>query len=477
MQQPDRQARRAVVNAAYRLGGSIVERLLRGVLLIPLVVRRFGVASYGQYAMALSIVNMVRPLVVGAAPLLTAEAARRPRSSRRLIARASNEALLVGLALAVAVTLIGDRVAPELASILPWMALVLACDAVVLRGLQLSARMRDAPVVLAGVLGALGLVAAAGLLAARMRTLAMCTTVAGMVQAAAVLVMVRRDRARPITSAAPQPERSLYLRAWPALLLALVNGVGGNLDVVLVAWLAGAFDAGCYAAAARLLAVTIVVPSAIASSLLPMYAAPSELARRRCVDGMAVAFALGLPLALFAPFYAPTLHALLGAKLVIGAGLLAALGTRMALAFVGVVAVGHLIAGGRQRGALIVEIGSLALLVALTPFAIARAGVLGAAVAAATAEAFKTIGFVALLGGASVVRLGRRVALPASGCAVAWLVGRHVATSSWMRLAVAGVVYLIFLERSWPGMGPLRAHRLSSWRRKWRPAPRCDGPA
>jgi O-antigen/teichoic acid export membrane protein len=219
----------------------------------------------------------------------------------------------------------------------------------------------------------------------------------------AVLGLAQLAKAALAFAALPEPPswprladiRALARETLPFAALVCVGAAYLKADVVLLSALAGASEAGRYAAAARLSEALKLLPTALGSALLPALAAGRSGERAR---GLAAAAGFGLAAVALARFAGEAaLSALFGPAFATAAEPLRVLAVAYALASLNAVLIAQLYAWRLEARALAALMGALAVNLALNLALAPSQGALGAARAAALSEAALLGLYIALL--------------------------------------------------------------------------------
>jgi O-antigen/teichoic acid export membrane protein len=446
---------RAALNAALRLGSIVLEKGIRGVAIIPLLIQAFGLAGYGKYSLAISVLYVFRPVIFGGvASALIAAIVREPSQEGRLVRRAMLEACGLGLAIWAVLVLVTTVVFPspsEVPILVGWLGLLLITDAVSLRGASLSVRMREGRLALARTIGSICLLVGVWIsfrLGRGLQSVIACNALSGAIEAALIVLLAPR-----LPGGAPPtfvPARRLHVLglAAPVMLLTLVEGIGANLDLILVERLSGAANAGAYAGITRVFGALSLVPVAISLSLLPSFAAGGGVEARRCERATALLVALGLPLVCFASLYAPFISVLFGRSFVAPPVLASLLAGRTTLLFVCAPLTTYLIAGGRRTAALHATLLGLGVQVLGCAILIPRFGPEGGAAATVFAELCKLGALLVMLGRSIGLGILKSIPGPLLAGVVSFIVARSLAAGPWARLAAAALCYFPLIELS-----------------------------
>ncbi|MBI2755776.1 MAG: oligosaccharide flippase family protein [Chloroflexi bacterium] len=390
----------------------------------------------GAYQFLVVLTTYLDTLVnFGLNTLLAREAARAPEKTRGLVVAVLRLRVLLWLLAAVplAVVLGPLRAAaglpPDapLAGWLFWLALAPSIVASTATGVLWSRERLD---VAAGVavattavkvaLGSLLLLGGLGLVG-----LALTSLLAGTV--GALLLVVTAWRVVPV----PGPSSSAMGRAlsmwgaaresWPLFVNQLLAGLFFKIDSLLLPGLAGAAQAGAYAAAYKVIEGTLVIPSSFTLAIFPRLSQRAESGAGHLAEayrlGLRLLLQVALPLATLLALLASPIVELLGDRQFLpdGAIALAALVWFMPISFANGLTQYVLIALGRQRSLTPVFLGALVFNLGANWLLIPRLGYVGAALTTVASEAVLAVPFGVLLAhhlpGVSPLREGARPAI------------------------------------------------------------------
>lgn len=376
-------------NAGFRLLASGLD-VARAAVTMPLIARQLGPDGLGAWGVATALVATLSPLAVsGITGTLVRECARLPASERTILevgARLRAACALACVPMAALLALIAAG--QDAAAVAALLTCTLWLEARATRRVLLTVHLRDGRATVARLAASTTYLCG---------VLVWSWSGGGIHQLAALLVAqaaidhglawyLAGPLARPAATG-PCSARTLLAEAWPTVLFCLVSAAHLQLDVAMVAGLAGAREAGILAAAARLAYLPLVIPAALTASLMPVLggrpAAEADDIAARSVRQMAAVGAAAL-IGLVA--VAPWSGWLLGDDFEEVGRILPLLGVRVALLCFTAPICAHLIATRRQRAVLgcrlvVVALG-LGSLVLLAPLF----GAAGAAWAAAGSE-------------------------------------------------------------------------------------------
>lgn len=383
---------RVARNTSFCVAAAGIE-IVRAAVTTPVLTRHLGVADYGSLGVGLTLLSLARPFVAtGIAMILVRECAKHPEREAGLVAaglRLGAISAVVFMAAAVATALLAGGGGGVLV-VLPALSLSLVADALAISGVLVTVRLRDERTAAAQLVsGALFLAGTLALVAAGAGLTAVCLLFSACAGARALVLwsVTRRLRQRPH---APESRRDLAREAAPAAMLSFVAAAHMHMDLVLVAALAGAAQAGLLAAASRVAFLALVLPQAIASSLLPVLAkqtpAAAAATATRVSFGLgalgAVGVALSLPLS-------GTIVSVLGDGFADAAALLPLLGVRVWFLYLSIPLDALLISDGRQRLVAWLHAAAAAGSLALGLLVIPSHGAVGAVVVACITEGLK----------------------------------------------------------------------------------------
>lgn len=465
---------RSTRNAGALLFGSFVQ-IARCLAITPVLTRVLGPTAYGAYWAMLALVYTLRPLVAtGTNPIVTALLVQRPSDEGELIWGAVTEATIRAVLLWAALVAALCVISPgsDRAGLAACLGAILLSDAIGQVGLALSARLRDRPIV-AAQNTALMAQSIAAVIAAWLGGgaigVAACTGVGALLQAWLVVRAVRRRLPHLLlpSRARSSSWRFDILRAGaPSVGICIAVVVAQQCDIVISEALAGRAQAAAYAGCARVLAFAYLIPQALATSLLPVFAERNEQGHATCLHGMTVMAALALPVALLAPLYAPGFTLLLGSRYALAATLAPVLVWRTVSIFAASPADMYFIGTGRQRFVLGYHAACATTVLVGCALLTPTRGVMGTAIAVVAGEAVKMGAVTGGLGLQAAKQLARALAGPAAASGIALLLGAATPGPWWLRTIVgfAAVVALCELPRVSP-VTPLTT-TLRLWRRR-----------
>jgi O-antigen/teichoic acid export membrane protein len=385
-------------NTGFRLLASGLD-VARAAITMPLIARQLGPDGFGTWGVATALLAFLTPLAVsGITGTLVRECARLPASERTILdigARLRGAGALACVPLAALLALVAaGREAAVVAALL---TCSLCVEARATRRVLLTVRLRDGRGTLARL--AASTTYLLGVLVWAWSGGGIHQLAALMFAQAAIDSWLAWHLAAPLvrpSATGPYSARTLLAEAWPTVLFCLVSAAHLQLDVALVAGLAGAREAGLLAAAARLAYLPLVIPAALTASLMPVLGGKPAAIAARAVRQMAVVGAATL-IGLVA--VSPWSDLLFGDGFEEVSRIVPLLGVRVALLCLTAPICAHLIAARRQRVVLgcrlVVVLLGLGSLVVLAPLL----GASGAAWAAAGSE---------LVGAALLFRVRRR---------------------------------------------------------------------
>jgi len=364
-------ARRVAASTLAQVLGRAVA-LGAGAVSVVLLTRYLGAAGYGRMGLAVSYVGVFGVLAdLGIVTVLVRELARSPERREEL----------VGTAMALRLALSGGMLALAalVSLVLPYdervrVAILLLGVPLALTGLNsglvalFQAELRLDWKVVGDVLGRIAAVAAIALVVGLdlgFYAAVLTSAVGAVAQLAASVVLARRViRVRPRVD--PPRWRALARAAIPVGASLAVAELLFRVDTVIVSLFRPYREVGLYTLAYRVLELTAALPAILLASAYPLLArwAGTEPERARRVLGLSTdAFvALGLPLAVGGALLAPGIVALTGGEDFGGAtDPLRILLASVVLSSVNGLCGYALIAAGRQRDALRLGLGGLAL--------------------------------------------------------------------------------------------------------------------
>ncbi|MEJ1960445.1 MAG: flippase [Gammaproteobacteria bacterium] len=190
--------------------------------------------------------------------------------------------------------------------------------------------------------------------------------------------------------------KALLQEGWPLFLCALVVAVAQRIDQVMLGEMADYSEVGAYAVAVRIIEVTYIIPTVLATSIFP-----AMVKSRAADDGryqtqverlygaaLWLAVVIAIPLSLFA---APIVHVLVGGAYSTAALPLAVLAWMPVLAFFSVLRQRWLLAEHALPAALAVELAACVLNVLCNLALIPRFGATGAAISCLISSAGATL--------------------------------------------------------------------------------------
>ncbi len=389
-------------NTGFRLLASGLD-VARAAVTMPLIARQLGPDGFGTWGVATALLAFLTPLAIsGITGTLVRECARLPASERTILdigARLRGAGALACVPLAALLALVAAG--HEAATVAALLTCSLWIEARATRRVLLTVRLRDARATVARL--AASTTYLCGVLVWSWSGGGIHQLAALMLAQAAIDSWLAWYLAGPLvrpSATGPYSARTLLAEAWPTVLFCLVSAAHLQLDVAIVAGLAGAREAGLLAAAARLAYLPLVIPAALTASLMPVLggrpAAEADAIAARAVRQMAVVGAATL-IGLVA--VSPWSDLLFGDGFEEVGRIVPLLGVRVALLCLTAPICAHMIATRRQRVVLgcrlaVVLLG-LGSLVVLAPLL----GAAGAAWAAAGSE---------LVGAALLFRVRRR---------------------------------------------------------------------
>lgn len=443
---------KAVSKGIVSVGGWAMAKLATSALVLPVLARYLGIEAYGQYAYYLAVLLLAAQCAnVGMMQTLTTRIAERPHDAGWCRAVARSGALINGTGVLLVGLLAGWVLWGTASqgigggSIALVVVGVLVLDQAwfyargVLHGFRYEERAAVPAIIgvlIAGLLGmlavlnGLGVVGVfAGLLFADLYVAIVCLR--------AVWRALKEGSVAVAAPPAPPSTRNLLQFGLSAMLFSMLNMALCSLDIILVRHLAGASQAGLYAAAVQWSQFVWFIPIAVEGVMLQATARlwaegrVDEVTRlvsrltRYVMLGTIFLLLLVFVLAdhIVAIYFGPQFRdASLGLRLLVPGAFCYAL----ARVFWPVIQVGG---GGSQ---LIRAMGLAVLIdIGLCVMLIPRSGAAGAAGATSLSFASVAIGYAWIL--------GRRRVYPFLGCAVLRLLGLVLATG----LAVAGLSVLV----------------------------------
>lgn len=410
-----RQSEPALRASLWMLGDRGVSLLLGAVMTWHLA-RYLGVTGYGHYSLALTLVAafaLITDLVSG--QVVVREVAARPEEARRVVGTALllRGVLAIVAVLACAAAAAAAYSAPVRAAILVYSATLLLapCDAV---GSLLQGRLRLRELSLVGIaatllnlvlllmairhkasLAVIAAVAAAPVAVRSLGTVAVFWRERRTVHRARRIPLQapRSEATNPITTVfplSPQVARRLLGASWPLAGALLLTQVPGTLPTLCLAQRPdGGVELGAFAAALRVPLMLGIVPNTVMIALFPLmaraWATSSAEATLVLHRAYAALLALALPIAISCVVLAEEgIQFLYGRQFTGAVAGLKLLALSILLMYPGIVAGNMLVAMGRERVNLVINIGA-ALLSALSAPPLCRAyGALGAAASVAT---------------------------------------------------------------------------------------------
>jgi len=449
---------RAASNTLALIGGRVAGIATTGIASV-LLTRCLGASGYGQYASVQAYVSLFAWVAsLGLEAILPRELAKRPQLARSLIARASTlsagtSALAMGVAL-IAATKFGYAglglpvllMALDIIGLTPLRLPGAFYQADLRQWLSVSANMAR-QIVWVVALAALWL-AHAGLVAVIVGRL-----VASLAEIVLLLLGLRRKLQRsPDSPAAPaRLGWNLLGACLPLALTALAVSVSRRVDQVILHRLVDSTTVGRYAAAANLVELFNILPTAVMTSLFPLLVksenSPKEF-NRYVVEAtrylLICAFAAYLVVSLFGR---QIMTLLFGASFT-GAGDLAAILMLSVIAsFAVVVMTNVVLAKHLQRFLPVATVVGAVLNLGLNLTLIPRSGAVGAAWA--TVISYGGVALVLIAGPREtrplVLLAGKTTIAPALLCAAALVAALQATTSPVLRLVIAGVIYLVGL--------------------------------
>ncbi len=259
-------------NTGFRLLASGLD-VARAAVTMPLIARQLGPEGFGTWGVATALLAFLSPLAVsGITGTLVRECARVPSSERTILdvgarVRAAGALACVPLAALLALFAAGR----EAAAVAALLTCSLWLEARATRRVLLTVRLRDGRATVARL--AASSTYLCGVLVWSWSGGGIYQLAALMLAQAAVDSWLAWYLARPLgRPAATGPYAALTLlgEAWPTVLFCVVSAAHLQLDVAMVAGLAGAHEAGLLAAAARLAYLPLVIPAALTASLMPV---------------------------------------------------------------------------------------------------------------------------------------------------------------------------------------------------------------
>ncbi len=446
---------RAARNTLALIGGRVAGIALTAISSVFLT-RCLGASGYGQYASVQAYVFLFAwAASFGLEAILPRELVKRPQLARKLVASAA--AISAGFsALAMSAALIAATRFGYSGLLLP--VVLMALDIIGLTPLRLpgfiyQADLRQWRSVTAGmirqvvwvVLLAAIWIAGAGLLAVILaRLIASITEIA-------VLLLGLQGKLRRVEKSVAEPDglvRGLLGACLPIALTTLGACVFRRVDQVILHRLVEAKSVGGYAAAANLVELFNILPTAVMTSLFPLLVksqnSPEEF-NHYIVEAtrylLVAAFGACLVISLFGK---QIMTALFGASFS-GAGELAAILVWSEIAsFVAVVMTNVILAKGLQRFLPVATVVGAVMNLGLNLFLIPRKGAVGAAWA--TVISYSVVSVVLFIGPRETRPLvslaGKTAIAPAILSVAALLLATFVSASPVLRLALATAVYV-----------------------------------
>lgn len=425
--------RRTAVSLFYRLTG-----LLIGLFTNAILAQSLGVAAFGHFGVGLTVLTIITQLSdFGAVQAMTAEARRNPSSS----ASVAGSGLSIRLGTAFAGVLIAIPISvyaiPNADAIV--LMIMAACAPlgasgvlVALSNAKLRPEVGSALTLAQSALWFMGVVAVAIGGSPTAVNFAVVFAVTTVVQSAMTMAVFGRKSmiGRPSWSMV----KLIIRTSWPVGLLGLLVTSYYRVGGILVIGLAGAYEAGLYTAAYKIIDVAQIVPALIVVPMLPILIdalSQGDAAIRRLSQSvirvtLLVAIGAGLCIAIFSPVVIDLVY---GHAYVEAVRVLEVLG----MAFVGITMgyVGSTICFATNRVKrqipYVAGIGLLSL--CFQPWAIANWGALGSASVAALTEVLMCIVSLTLcsrtmrLGYSSVI--GWKVPLFIVVVSIAYVATRH----------------------------------------------------
>jgi O-antigen/teichoic acid export membrane protein len=417
-----------------RVGGKAL-----GAVTAILLARVLGPAGFGELAAALAVVAFGTPLLQGAIDNATLRVlARREPGAAAFVRAVVGAKLWVGVLLVVALPLLALPFAsPLVVAVLALNALLMSLAGVVQT--FWIAREQQTKAAIAEVARAVGWMAAAATVyfagGGVMGAAATRAVVSALLVAALLWAVARRADLRPSFSG----QRAVMRHATVFLASGLFFIVYQQADRLMLVRMAGAEEAGRYAAAATLVAVFYMVPGIFTTVFLPrMYKEAGE--PRRMAHWLDVRLGTGFVLAvLIVPVLiglrGPLLQTLYGGGYTPAAPVLLWLGGTIFLRFVAVAYGDLLTATNRQWRRTGVQAGVAGLNVGLNFLLIPRWGAAGAAAATLACELVLCLGYVTMV---------RMLGLPTqSKVLLPGVVAFAAVTLGWLWQPQAGAILLV----------------------------------
>ncbi|MGH2713047.1 MAG: oligosaccharide flippase family protein, partial [Thermoleophilaceae bacterium] len=399
--------RRVAQNTAAQALGKVTV-LAIGAVSIVVTTRYLGASGYGQLALALTFVQMLGLLAdLGLLTVVVREISRDPDATERLV----GNALTLRLALSVVVIALAGLLGlampytPEVrvAILIAGVPLVLGLANTAIVAV-FQARLRMDRAAISDVAGRSAGFAALVVVAAL--DLGFYAVVATAAVGAFVTLVVTWRLSRPLVRVRPQASRpvwrSLLAAALPVGAALAVTEVYFRADTLIVSLFEPYAEVGFYALGYRVIELLGMLPAVVMTSVFPLlarYLRDDRDLARSTIDAAADLFvALGVPLAAGGLVVAPQLVRLIGGDDFEGAAnTLRILLFAGAMAFVSGLFGMALIAGDRQRSALLLGLAALAFNVPVNFALVPSLGIDAAAAVAVASELLLVVGGVLLV--------------------------------------------------------------------------------